>query len=398
MFISDKGDLKSSLENLLDNKSRFYLSKIERINMLEKLVELFKKYALQNQNPEVIDLCEFIKYSINKYKSWTSNLKVERMPKGIVYHIPSSNILFMPFYSWVSSFLCGNFNFVRLSNSIEKKEIENLVTLLDQVLGEQYKYSQIFFEDKFENLNSKIISKYCDVRIIWGNNNTINEIKKNQITNASLDVAFKTRFSAALIDCNYYLKKSIDEKKRIAKLFLNDSLNLSFKACSSPHVIFFKGNEEEFMQTKKDFFKFLSLNNIVNNFESGIISTENLLNTQKSIINGDQVNIDQLIFGRIFIEKTLEQFSKIKLNNLDAANFIIRFESLNNFVNYWKKDIQTLSYLPNNDDKLIKKVIKDLAFISPDRLVPIGNALKFDVVWDGINFFETLTKQNISNV
>ena len=123
----------------------------------------------------------------------------------------------MPFYSWVSSFLCGNFNFVRLSNSIEKEEIENLVTLLDQVLGEHHKYSQIFFEDKFENLNSKIISKYCDVRIIWGNNNTIHEIKKNQITNASLDVAFKTRFSAALIDCNYYLKKSIDEKKRIAK-------------------------------------------------------------------------------------------------------------------------------------------------------------------------------------
>ena len=81
MFISDKGDLKSSLENLLDNKSRFYLSKIQRINMLEKLVELFKKYALQNQNPEVIDLCEFIKYSINKYKLWTSNLKEARLPK-----------------------------------------------------------------------------------------------------------------------------------------------------------------------------------------------------------------------------------------------------------------------------------------------------------------------------
>ena len=120
MFISDKRDLETSLESLMFNKSSLYLSKIERINKLEKLIEPFKKYALQNQNPEVIDLCEFIKYSINQYKLWTSNLKEARLPKGIVYHIPSSNILLMPFYSWVSSFLCGNFNYVRLSNSIQK--------------------------------------------------------------------------------------------------------------------------------------------------------------------------------------------------------------------------------------------------------------------------------------
>ena len=61
--------------------------------------------------------------------------------------------------------------------------------------------------------------------------NKINEIKKNQQTNASLDIAFRTRFSAALIDCNYYLRKSLQDKERFTKLFLNDSntwrLNLS---------------------------------------------------------------------------------------------------------------------------------------------------------------------------
>ena len=108
------------------------------------------------------------------------------------------------------------------------------------------------------------------------------------------------------------------------------------------------------MQTKKDFFKFLTLDNIINNFESGIISTENLLKTQKSIINGEQVNIDKLIFGRIFLENTLDQFSTIKLENLDATNLIIRFESIKKFVESWKKDIQTLTYLPNSDNSFIK--------------------------------------------
>ena len=398
MFIKDKEKLDFALKFSLANKAKTYINQVKRIHKLKELIELFKKYALKTKNPEIIDLCEFMKYSIERYNLWVSSQKTARIPKGIVYHIPSSNILLMPFYTWIPSFLSGNINLVRLSNSIQKKEIENLVRILDEVLGPDYQYSQIFFEDNSENLHSSIVSMQCNVRIIWGNNNTINEIKKNQQTNASLDIAFRTRFSAALIDCNYYLRKSLQDKERFTKLFLNDSLNLSFKACSSPHIIFFRGNKEEFATTKKDFFKLLSSNKIKDNFESGIISTENLLKTQKSIIDKKQNFVDELIFGRLFIEKSLDEFSRMHLKDLDHTNCIIRFESIKDFVNSWQKDIQTLTYLPTDNMEFLKKLKNELAFETPDRIVPIGNALKFDVVWDGINFFEVLTKQNISDV
>ena len=392
MFIKDKEKLDFALKFTLANDAKTYLNQVKRIHKLKELIEPFKRYAFETKNPEIIDLCEFMNYSIERYNLWVSNQEKFRIPKGIVYHIPSSNILLMPFYTWISSFLCGNNNLVRLSNSIQKKEIENLVKILDEVLGPDYQYGQIFFEDNSENLNSVIASLHCDVRIIWGNNNTINEIKKNQQTNASLDIAFRTRFSAALIDCNYYLRQSSQDKERFTKLFLNDSLNLSFKACSSPHLIFFKGNKEEFTATKKDFLKLLSSNKIKNNFESGIISTENLFKTQKSIIDRKQDFVDELIFGRLFIEKSLDEFSRMHLKDLDHANCIIRFESINDLVNSWHKDIQTVSYLPTDNVEFLKKLKNELAFKSPDRIVPIGNALKFDVVWDGINFFEVLTK------
>lgn len=398
MFIKDKEKLDFALKFSLANDAKTYLNQVKRIHKIKELIEPFKSYAFETKNPEIIDLCEFMNYSIERYNLWVSNQEKVRIPKGIVYHIPSSNILLMPFYTWISSFLCGNNNLVRLSNSIQKKEIENLVKILDEVLGPDYQYGQIFFEDNSENLNSVIASLHCDVRIIWGNNNTINEIKKNQQTNASLDIAFRTRFSAALIDCNYYLRQSSQDKERFAKLFLNDSLNLSFKACSSPHLIFFKGKKQEFTATKKDFLKLLSSNKIKNNFESGIISTENLFKTQKSIIDRKQDLVDELIFGRLFIEKSLDEFSRMHLKDLDHANCIIRFESINDFINSWHKDIQTLSYLPTDNVEFLKKLKNELAFKSPDRIVPIGNALKFDVVWDGINFFEVLTKQYNSDV
>ena len=398
MYIKKGDDLDNVCENILSNNSKFYLTQIQRIEALEEIIEPFKKYGFQTKKPEIIDLCEFIKYSIRNYKDWILNQKKVKNPIGIVYHIPSSNILLMPFYSWIPSFLCGNHNFIRISNSIDKKIIENLVEILDIFLGENYKYSQIFFEDTPENIISELVSFNCDARIIWGSDQTINYIKKSQKSNAIIDVAFRTRFSAAVIDCNFYLKKSKKDKEKVAKLFLNDSLNLSFNACSSPHLIFFRGEQEQFLETKKDFFQLLLSNKAKDNFESGIISTENIFKTQKAIIEGTQINIGELIFGRSFIEKSLLEFSKMDLENLYYSNFIIRFDSEKDLAKVWKKDIQTLTYFLENNNEFIDQFKKNLVFKSPDRIVPIGNALKFDVVWDGINFFEILTKQNIFHV
>ena len=398
MFINKEDKLDTIINFIKSEKTNSYINQNERINILEELIEKFKNYSLEIKNPEIIDLCQFIRYAINKYKVWTSNQINLRNPKGVVYHIPSSNIPLMPFYTWIPSFLCGNYNLIRVSNSIDKKEIRNLVEILDRVLGTNFEHNQVFFEDNSQNINSKIVSYHCDVRIIWGSDETINNIKKNQKSNASIDISFKTRFSAALIDCNFYLEKSQEDKEKVAKLFYNDSLNLSFNACSSPHLIFFKGNHEEFLKTKKDFFQLLLSNKAKNNFELGIITTENLLKTQKAIIEGSQNNIEALIFGRSILEKDLDGFSKMNLENLEHANYIVRIDSIKDLAKSWKKDIQTLTYLPNNDYEYIEQLKKKLAFKSPDRIVPIGNALKFDVIWDGINFFEILTKQNIFNV
>ncbi len=398
MYIKKGDDLGGLCENIVSNNSKFYLSEIARINALTDIIEPFKKYGFQTKKPEIIDLCEFIKYSIGNYKDWVLNQKKGKNPIGVVYHIPSSNILLMPFYSWIPSFLCGNYNFIRISNSIDKKIIEDLIEILDIFLGENYKYSQIFFEDTSENIKSELVSFNCDARIVWGSDQTINYIKKSQKSNAIIDVAFRTRFSASVVDCSFYLKKSKKDKEKLAKLFLNDSLNLSFNGCSSPHLIFFKGDQEQFLETKLEFFQLLLSNKAKNNIESGIISSENILKTQQAIIEGTQSNIGELIFGRSFTEKSLNEFSKMDLENLYYSNCIIRFDSEKDLAKFWRKDIQTLTYFLKNSNEFIDQFKKDLVFSSPDRIVPIGNALKFDVVWDGINFFDILTKQNIFHV
>ena len=47
---------------------------------------------------------------------------------------------------------------------------------------------------------------------------------------------------------------------------------------------------------------------------------------------------------------------------------------------------------------VLKKLRNSLGGLGPDRIVPIGKALKFDVIWDGINLFEVLTRESTLNV
>ena len=63
MYIKKGDDLNNICKNILSNNSKFYLSQIKRIEALKKIIEPFKNYGFQTKKPEIIDLCEFIKYS-----------------------------------------------------------------------------------------------------------------------------------------------------------------------------------------------------------------------------------------------------------------------------------------------------------------------------------------------
>ena len=51
------------------------------------------------------------------------------------------------------------------------------------------------------------LSSICDARLIWGGDNSINNIRKFKLKERSLDLAFSDRFSFSLIDAKK-LKKN----------------------------------------------------------------------------------------------------------------------------------------------------------------------------------------------
>ena len=88
---------------------------------------------------------------------------------------------------------------------------------------------------------TKKLSLICDARLIWGGDKTISNIKKYETGPRNIDIPFSDRFSISLINTEKYLKLSNYSSTILAKNFYNDTYIVDQNACSSPHLILWKG-------------------------------------------------------------------------------------------------------------------------------------------------------------
>ena len=262
----------------------------------------------------------------------------------------------MPIYSWIPSFIVGNANIIRISNKSNKEYLNQIIEIIDNLIHDKEKLRQIFFEDDVFNTNSKLASAACKVRILWGNNKTIQKIKQTQISNSSVDISFNTRFSASLIDCSKYLEMPKEEIIKLSKLLINDTLNLSYNACSSPQIIYFLGDINDYEKVKISLVSLLSNNKIKMKSDLGIISTENILKIQSDILlNKRDQKVSKFIFGRPILETDNHSLKNLNLDLLTNTTFFIQSNSIEEILLNWQSYVQTLTYLKNCRLDVLKK-------------------------------------------
>lgn len=367
----------------------------ERLKIIHLISKKLRNLSLKKKDPETLELCKFFNSCTKNFNNWNENKKSIWYPKGIIYHIPSSNISLMPIYTWLPSFILGNSNLIRISKNLNKDYLKEIIEIIDSLLGETESKRQIFFNDNEEFVNSYIASLNCKVRVLWGDNASINNIKTSQISNCSLDISFNNRYSSTLIDCSLFLEMNKEEQKRFYKSMVNDTLNLSFNACSSPHIIYFLGTKSHYRKVKSSLIENLGSSQNKDNIDFGIISTENIFKSQKSLIkNKSLYSSESVLFGRPIIEINPLQLKKVDLKILKNNTLFIETNTIDEILSNWRTEIQTLTYMSISKKEIINEINQKLKGKGPDRIITIGEALKFDTIWDGMNFFELFTKQS----
>lgn len=312
--------------------------------------------------------------------------------RGIVFHIAPSNVPVIYMYSLVAGLLTGNANIVRVpSRNFPLVAIINdiLKDTMDEY-DEMRQYIALVRYGKNKNIND-YFSSVCDVRIIWGGDNTIDEIRKSPLAPRTTEITFADRYSLSIIDSVTYLDMSDKEKKRLAVGFYNDTFFSDQNACTSPRLIAWLGDKEAGEKARDIFWK----------WEHELVKKRYDFQPIMAVNKMEQSYLVALDYPDAIMEKSEDNFiTRILMNHVEPKLMTLKgnsgffFETdidtvleLKNFCD--DRRCQTLGYL--GDIEKIKPLL-NLGIKGVDRVVPIGYTMNFELIWDGYNLVERMTR------
>lgn len=317
-----------------------------------------------------------------------------RLGRGVVFHIAPGNIPVNFAYSLATGLLAGNSNIVRLpSKDFEQVRIitESINAVMSLLVHQGLRdHIRLVRYDRDDHEISSELSAICDVRVIWGGDTTINNIRRHQISSRSFDVTFADRYSACVIDAYEYL--NAPDRSEIARGFYNDTYLFDQNACTAPHLVLWLGSKEVVDHARDGFWSELHAytkeryrlepKSAVDKWANALRYAA--LNAESQIIKGEDNLISRLLISRL--EPGIEDsrgncgfFFESQIDKLDQLLPIV------------SRRFQTLSYLGLDKAVLQDLVIKGRA-LGIDRIVPIGRTLDFSLKWDGYDLINTLSR------
>lgn len=307
--------------------------------------------------------------------------------KGVAFHIAPSNVPVNFAYSLVAGLLCGNANVVRVPSK-DFPQVGIIADAFNKVLEKHRDMKPYILCIKYsrdKEIND-LFSSIADVRVIWGGDQTIAELRKSPLPPRAGEITFADRYSLAVIDSDTYL--TIEDKGRVAEDFYNDTFFTDQNACTSPRIVVWIGSrieeaKDEFWRTEHELvekkYTFQSIQGINKLTKAYLIAAEHAVNIEQ--------HTDNLIM-RITVPKITDDL----MNYRDNSGFFYEYhcENILDLVPLCNdKRCQTIGYI--GDNKVLLPLI-NTGLKGIDRVVPIGKTMDFDLIWDGYNLPAQMTR------
>ncbi len=342
--------------------------------------------------PDIITLGFWIrKASVNELeKRFVKNEEDVRLGKGVVFHIAPSNVPVNYAYSLVAGLLTGNANVVRIPSKQFPQVgiINNAIRKALDVCPDIKPYICLVRYEKNKEIND-LLSSFANVRVIWGGDNTISELRKSPLSARSCEVTFADRFSLAVIDANTY--NMSEKKERIAEDFYNDTYLTDQNACTSPRIVVWIGEEEAREKAKEMFWN--KLHELVKRkytFQpiQGVNKLTSCYLMAVSMPGTKVISHNDNMLVRVNVPEISEDLMKFK----DNSGYFFEYDG-NDILDVLplcnQERCQTIAYIGD------KKMFEPL-FVSGvrgiDRIVPVGKTMDFDLIWDGFDLTSQLTR------
>lgn len=320
-----------------------------------------------------------------------------RLGRGVIFHITPSNVPLNFAYSFIFSLLAGNANLVK----IPSKPFEQIGLLLGV-------FQDLFSRDHFVDIGRRScfirfepdqvitasLSAISDGRIIWGGNETVKAVRTVGLPPRAVEICFPDRYSFSIIKAEKLADIGDKDLRSLTDRFVRDAMLFDQNACSSPRLVCWLSNVAD---TQLDYQKSRFWSAVYVSILEYYHPADIDLYTKFTDACGTAMQSNQPVqikaFGNFLYVMNLDT---IVVNQVDLpARFGTFFQchvaSIGEALEKTSARYQTLTYFGFDSNEL-QSAFKASRPHGIDRVVPIGSALNMDIIWDGFDMIQSLTR------
>lgn len=368
----------------------------EAVDFCGELSHALFRAGMKNR-PEVNALAYWFRAAeVARLKSSFEGLSDDRaiiMPRGTVFHVPPGNVETLFLYGWLLSILCGNRNIVRISSRASGLTGE-LCGLVASLLKNYKKLARINFAVSYghDDQLTADLSACCDVRIVWGGDETVRALRSVQLPPAARDLCFPDRYSYSVIRAGAFITSSDAQRRALAHAFYNDCYWFDQMACSSPRLIVWCGGPEECQSARTGFFDLLAREIEQQGYTSEAGTRSGKLLFASQLILDESVDSYETYGNELTVLK-LSDLSTLDRNHCGGGLLLsVDVPDLPSLAPIVRRRDQTLTYFGFERQEMML-LAHSLNGSGLDRIVPVGEALTFNRFWDGYDLLHELTRR-----
>lgn len=311
-----------------------------------------------------------------------------RGPVGMVFHLVPSNVPAVAFYSWLMALLMGNASVVRLSSRTDPVQEAMLAILQElfslpewQMIATRTRFIRYGHDEKI----TAWLSERCRLRIIWGGDETIRQVRQVPLSPKAQEVVFPDRRSMAVIDSQWLAGLDPLRWQQTLAALQQDCTRFNQQACASPTTLCWLGVPDEVLRQRL-------LETLFAPFaQDPALTMERLINIQQNAAQEEMAQLSVFAGVTLLMPEASQHLPYVGAGTV--AEFVA--EDLEDLLAQpW--DMQTCVWVGENREWL-EDTLPQMPACRIDRVAAPGQALAFSWYWDGIDMLGICSRTLISS-
>lgn len=385
------------LEHIRENRPVVPFSE-KTLMFLSEVSEHIRKKKDLGKMPEVTAFAFWCRRAhLEQLKTEYNSGNTRRLGRGVSLHFAPSNIPVLFAFTMAAGLLAGNSVIVRLPGKRTEQE-DAIVCVMREIMEKEYPEFQsriVFCRYEHDRTVTDLLSGLCDVRVIWGADASISEIRQSPLPPRAVELPFASRESAAVLDAATV--NGAEDIMLLVREFYNDTYLNDQNACSSPRMIYWLGTSCEVEKARERFWTALAELLEERNYQvPPSVAVQKLDGAMMLAAVSDNVRIlrDKLHETNRLVRVLVPELRKEMWEYTVPGGFFIESEgeSLEGIADILTGYCQTLCVYGVTPDMVAEK-LEAWQVPGGDRIVPAGHTLDFTLTWDGSDLIEAMSRR-----